>query len=562
MRIAVIHTGSSSLAGSSQRFDATRITLGRRPDNQVVFDAERDRAVSGHHAAASIVDGRIRLEDLGAQNGTWVNGARIAGPTVVSPTDTIRLGQNGPELRLQLEAASGSTPAPAPGAGAPAASVPGKTGIGQVTLERALDRATLTERKRSRGSLIAVTVVLLLAFGTALGGYAVHARSRDAQLEEEQKRLTATTGQLTATTGQLATTTGELGKKVEEAARIAQEARAATEKQLASAMARYDDELKAMKGKISDGEGKAARLMVELQERDQALADIRKRQDLSEEERKRLVAETESTMGSLREQLDAQQADLRKASEAGREDWSTLVERLAPAMFLMVVQMKPDAEGRTATGTGTCFCIRADGLLATNSHVAEMLKEQDKIAACVLVQNVTGKMYPPRRFLIHPEYTTPNSPDVALIQIKADGATFPAFELASDDELRALRIGTHLGTLGYPGELTAAYLSAIDPETRTVKGAGATFKDGWIGRILDFRYQMSSFENAQYIQHSASLSGGTSGSPVFTADGKVVMVHNSGMDVKGQVDRTPSAAEICFGIRSDVLRTLIGASGW
>ena len=51
-----------------------------------------DRTVSRQHLRLAPQDGRWMLEDLGAANGTFVNGVRVVKPTVVSGGDQIRCG--------------------------------------------------------------------------------------------------------------------------------------------------------------------------------------------------------------------------------------------------------------------------------------------------------------------------------------------------------------------------------------------------------------------------------------------------------------------------------------
>ncbi|HEY8142035.1 MAG TPA: sigma 54-interacting transcriptional regulator [Kofleriaceae bacterium] len=56
------------------------VVIGRAPDVEVVLE---DTAVSRHHAVISMADGRATLRDLGSQNGTHVDGARVSGERVL-----------------------------------------------------------------------------------------------------------------------------------------------------------------------------------------------------------------------------------------------------------------------------------------------------------------------------------------------------------------------------------------------------------------------------------------------------------------------------------------------
>src|SRR5512141_3145756 len=56
------------------RLDRERITIGRRPDNDVCL---AQPAVSGEHAAVVTILSDSFLEDLGSTNGTLVNGSPV-----------------------------------------------------------------------------------------------------------------------------------------------------------------------------------------------------------------------------------------------------------------------------------------------------------------------------------------------------------------------------------------------------------------------------------------------------------------------------------------------------
>ncbi len=63
-------------------------TLGRWADNDVIVD---DRWVSRHHARIRREGERYVLEDLDSKNGTFVNGQRIGGPTVLNDGDEVQV---------------------------------------------------------------------------------------------------------------------------------------------------------------------------------------------------------------------------------------------------------------------------------------------------------------------------------------------------------------------------------------------------------------------------------------------------------------------------------------
>ena len=290
-----------------------------------------------------------------------------------------------------------------------------------------------------------------------------------------------------------------------------------------------------------------------------------------------------SRLEDLQAQLNTAADDLAKLQETARvqalekvkqdanrpDDWSELASAYADSIFLVVVQYLNDENKTVNSGIGTAFVVDSSGVLGTNAHVAEMMT--GPLAAgstkrlSVVVQNSTGLIFNALRALQHPGYDRTNSPDVALIwfdtQHKVKGKVpVKALPLASDDELQALSVGQHLGTLGFPGELSNTYLSVIDGDNMVAPRTVATFKDGWITRVTDFQGTAGANVEEHYlIHHSASTSGGTSGSPMFDGKGRVVALNNAGMDLdlKGIGLRTPSASELAQAIRADLLQELI-----
>ncbi len=75
--------------GKAHPLASGTMTLGAYPDNNLVLDTD---VISGHHAEISGNGEEWMLKDLGSTNGTWVNGERISGSTMIHEGDIIRIG--------------------------------------------------------------------------------------------------------------------------------------------------------------------------------------------------------------------------------------------------------------------------------------------------------------------------------------------------------------------------------------------------------------------------------------------------------------------------------------
>lgn len=85
-------TGTEGPAAGTVRLDCSlgeTLVVGRDAKADIVLDTPN---VSRLHARLERVEEGFRVEDLGSTNGTWVNGDRIRGPTLVKPGDDLRFG--------------------------------------------------------------------------------------------------------------------------------------------------------------------------------------------------------------------------------------------------------------------------------------------------------------------------------------------------------------------------------------------------------------------------------------------------------------------------------------
>jgi S1-C subfamily serine protease len=573
--------------GQDQRFRKERLRIGRCRDNDVALESSK---LSRYHAEVFVAEGKLKVRDLGSRNGTWVNGARIAAETPLAEKDVLGFGDGGPTLKVSLVEAAPSAradadhettfiqpvpkkakvkgvpalavkpaaaPAPAKPEAAPAAAKQEASPVIKVVPRPEAAPAAAKPAPPAPAPALAAAAPAAAAQAAAAGplllddgGLPVDALGKAGvghstlmlalsalqaqQRSKTQKVIALVTAAVAAVVLLVVTSIIVISRS------SAQEGD------------RYREDLARLEDRLRTGDERVAELEGEIKERDDAVEQVKKQQGLSDADRATLLARTES-------QLDGLRAELKKTQEARGttpEVWADLVERYKESVFLCV------SRSRDGAGFGTAFAVREDGLLATNAHVVKMMRED---AETLVVQNGTGRVFGVAQRIANPDFTGVNSPDVGLLKITTNGAVLTPFTLADDEALKKLRIGTQLGTLGYPGELASTYFQGFDSKNKRFKSAVATFKDGWIGQITNYQGEVAEFRGNTRIQHSASLTGGTSGSPMFTADGKVVALNNSSLDISiprnGQKITTKSAAQIGYAIRVDELRRFIERTG-
>ncbi len=191
MKVQVDIVGGAR-AGQRLSFDAGArpIRFGRHPDNDVAFDAERDRDASGRHAELRVDGGQLWLFDLGSANGTRLQGQAVA-KAPVPPGAEIEFGAGGPRVRISYEGAAPVIPATIanPGAKLPAGTVGPKVGQRTVALmiEQALARAR-REPERLRVLVVALAALLVVTVGGVVIAYRVRPPA-DVALRREMVKI-------------------------------------------------------------------------------------------------------------------------------------------------------------------------------------------------------------------------------------------------------------------------------------------------------------------------------------------------------------------------------------
>jgi S1-C subfamily serine protease len=186
------------------------------------------------------------------------------------------------------------------------------------------------------------------------------------------------------------------------------------------------------------------------------------------------------------------------------------VERAGPAVVHVTV---PPRQGRSG-GAGSGVVVSPDGLILTNSHVAQR-------AASLQVTTAEGRRFPAR--LIGDDADT----DLALLRAETDAA-LPAAELGDSGALRPGQIAIAIGNpLGFSSTVTAGVVSALG---RTLAGHG--------GRPIE-----------DVIQTDAALNPGNSGGALVDGLGRVIGINTAVI---------MGAQGLCFAVASNTARLVLG----
>jgi pSer/pThr/pTyr-binding forkhead associated (FHA) protein/S1-C subfamily serine protease len=481
-------------AATGKRFEArgTRIRLGRGSECEVHPVEPGDTIVSRVHAELTVgPSGGLVVRDAESKNGTFLNGERINRAMPVRLGDKIMLGQGGPVLLVE---GMGTAPVKAvarPGAGLGQQTVMGLIGQALAKARRPTDfmRAVAEEvgkdaRRKIRWLTALVILLVLLLGGGVYGVYWL----LSLQAEHTEQALRTAEDSARAETERLRR---ELADARAAAAPAAQVDLLRT--QLEAAQARTT-QLQAALDRAQNALGE--QLAVGETRREESQRDVQRMRDqLAAAERR---APSQGLIDSLRRAVAAaetQTANLDAKMRAIRAtDFAGLAQQNQGAVGLITVALG----GSYYDGTG--FLISPDGYMLTNWHVVadSTHAEPDTIWVTMADQSLS-------RFA--DVIATSVERDVALIKIRGyQGLSLTAIDWKGTKA----RQGEPAALIGYPaGSGFARDRASV---VRTSMTAGI------LSRVT-----------SDLIQFDGMTTGGSSGSPVFNADGEVISVHRAGL---------------------------------
>lgn len=180
---------------------------------------------------------------------------------------------------------------------------------------------------------------------------------------------------------------------------------------------------------------------------------------------------------------------------------TAVVDRVGPA----VVRVEPQVAGRPS-GMGSGVFISPDGLLLTNSHVMQGMRDAKLTGA-------DGRPVEAR--------VIGDDPDTDLALLRADGIDLPFASLGDSKQLKRGQIAIAIGNpLGFESTVTAGVVSALGRSLRAKSG-----------RLID-----------DVIQTDAALNPGNSGGPLVSTSGAVIGI-NTAVIIGAQ--------GICFAVASN-----------
>jgi pSer/pThr/pTyr-binding forkhead associated (FHA) protein/S1-C subfamily serine protease len=495
---------------TGKRFEAqgTRIRIGRGKECEVRPVEGSEGIVSRVHAELTVgPSGGLSLRDVGSKNGTFLNGDRITSPMPLRLGDRISLGPGGPVLVVE-----GIGTGPIKAAARPPAVVvaPPAHGMGHETvmglINSALEQAREERKRGGRGStaflkavaeevgkdshrkfrwLTTIVIVLVLLLGG--GVYGVywllteqaaqteverHSAEDSARAETERLRLELASARAAAAP---AATVDSLRAQLESAQVHTTELRQTLERAQA-----------AVGQQLSAGESKRLESQRELQRLREQLADAQRR------------APSSGTIDSLRRQLQAtelQSANLDARMRAIRgTDFASIAQQSQTAVGLITVKFGRDYFN------GTGFVVSSDGYMLTNWHVVTDSGYPQPDTIWVTMADQSNARYADI-------VATSQERDIGLIKIRGyQGPHLTAIDWSGTKS----RQGEPAALIGFPAGAGFSRLGSSFVRTSMTAGI--------ISRVTE-----------NVIQFDGMTIGGSSGSPVFNANGELISIHRAGL---------------------------------
>lgn len=203
-------------------------------------------------------------------------------------------------------------------------------------------------------------------------------------------------------------------------------------------------------------------------------------------------------------------------------------------------------------GFCTAFAVRPS-ILATNARCIHEARKRSGTPKAIENEGRGEVRFDVIDMRPHPGYRQgdPNSitPDVGVVTIR--GRSAMVLEIATQNELSAIGAGDDVYVIGFPDRLM------------DVKNPAATFLAAHVGRVTGAAGKPMPYKDNWLVQHDAGSTRGTTGSPIFNGQGKVIAI-NAGeyleegeQKIAGRNIEVVKASPYKFGMRIDLIEALL-----
>ncbi|MFQ5657994.1 MAG: trypsin-like peptidase domain-containing protein, partial [Candidatus Methylomirabilales bacterium] len=516
MKASFVHL-SGSMRGETEVFQREWLQIGSHPESDLKLQG---RPVATRHAEIRFENCEYILRDLGAPDGTFVNGGQIA-EIILQDGDLIEFGVGGPKIRFRVRPEDHVGCKPFRHILADARDLTREYGRGPLTGTAAFLKQALGEMIREYSWRLGIAaLVFLLLSGGAIG--ALFYRSRQERFRYEQALA-------------------ELAERVQETGRLRQQLRQTIQRQSG-----FEAQLGERSKTVDFLQMERARLQ-------DALREVKAKAQASREEIQRMQNALSKTEGRI--------ISLERAKMAAER----IIDRYAGAVAFIqgsftfddpsgrpIRQVGRDKEGKpvfstegkgkiaSITYSGTGFLVSTDGRLLTNRHVAEPWWQQKNLKS-LLARGMRPRLLNLRAFFPGKRQAFPlavvavsKDADVALIRLTTDVAHLPLPVLPVEHAGKGARPGSPVLLLGYPAGLDAI-VAKLDPTTlrSVVKTAGnnalsVISEMGRRGLIRPLATQgiIGDLTSTDLV-YDAKTSAGGSGGPLFNMEGKVIGINRA-----------------------------------
>jgi|GEM_PF-1294215 len=503
-------------ARTGESFEGTggRLRLGRGMECEVRPVGPGDTAVSRVHAEIVLKPGgKVVVRDARSRNGTYVNGKQIAAEQPLKLGDHLLLGEGGPELIIEQMVVPGA-PASAPGkvgaAGVvPAAEPRGRRSFGgkgaTIFFKEMMAETDRKASKRIRWVVWSFVVLLIAATGGLYLWSEARVRQTAATLEAKQ-----------AEAQRMADSTRQAAQLEYNRLRVALDSA-----RTSSAPAAVVDSLRSA---LSDASSRTQALEASLQ---RAQTSLNQQLAAGDSLRRQAQADLTRLRGELNRATGGQVPSalldsLRRAVQDAEARATSIEGQLRAVKGVDLGALSQASQGSVGLITGfsgldeawngSGFVITRSGYFVTNRHVAMAEEEQGdsvvlKPADSLFITMADHQWNDRARVVVVSVYPA-GGPDLALLKIPNYAGSYLT---KVDWDGTHARQGEPAALIGFPQGEGLAY----DRETRTFR---TSMSAGIFSKVTNDRIQFDGF-----------TVGGSSGSPVFNANGEVVAAHAAGL---------------------------------